>query len=121
LRLPDGRAVELPGQKDRALLAILALAGGTPQSRDKLAGLLWSDRGEPQARDSLKHALTRIRQSLGETSAAALLADRQSVRLDPAGFSVDVARFEQLVREGTLEALEQACALSAGDLLDGIS
>ena len=121
LRLPDGQAVELPGQKDRALLAILALAGGTPQSRDKLAGLLWSDRGEPQARDSLKHALTRIRQSLGETSAAALVADRQSVRLDPAGFSVDVARFEQLVREGTPDALEQACALSAGDLLDGIS
>jgi len=121
LRLPDGQAIELPGQKDRALLAILALAGGTQQSRDKLAGLLWTDRGEPQARDSLKHALTRIRQTLGETSAAALVADRQSVRLDPAGFSVDVARFEQLVREGTPDALERACALSAGDLLDGIS
>jgi DNA-binding SARP family transcriptional activator len=58
LKLADGRAVDLPGQKDRALLAILALAQGAPLSRDKLAGLLWSDRGDAQARDSLKHALT---------------------------------------------------------------
>jgi TolB-like protein/Tfp pilus assembly protein PilF len=121
LRLSGGQTVDLPGQKDRALLAILALAGGARQSRDKLAGLLWSDRGEPQARDSLKHALTRIRQSLGEALGAALVADRQSVRLDPAGLSVDAAQFERLVREGTPEALEQACALSTGDLLDGIS
>ena len=84
LRLSDGEAVDLPGQKDRALLAILALAQGAPQSRDKLAGLLWSDRGDPQARDSLKHALTRVRQCLGEALSDALIADRQTVRLDPA-------------------------------------
>ena len=74
LRLSDGEAVELPGQKDRALLAILALAQGAPQSRDRLAGLLWSDRGDPQARDSLKHALTRVRQSLGAALSDALIA-----------------------------------------------
>ena len=60
----------------------LSWAKGAPQSRDKLAGLLWSDRGDPQARDSLKHALTRLRQSLDETLSNALVADRQSVRLD---------------------------------------
>ena len=45
LRLAGGEAIDLPGQKDRALLAFLALhpAGHT---REKLAGLLWSDRGD---------------------------------------------------------------------------
>src|ERR1041384_3230937 len=120
LRLPDGHIADLPGQKDRALLAVLALSGGTAQSRDKLASLLWGDHGEPQARDSLKHALTRIRQCLGEAMSSAIVADRQSVRLDATGFATDVARFERLVGDGTPEALEQACALCSGDLLDGI-
>jgi TolB-like protein/Tfp pilus assembly protein PilF len=120
LRRSDGAAVELPGQKDRALLAILALAHGAPQSRDKLAGLLWSDRGDPQARDSLKHALTRVRQSLGEALSDALITDRQTVQLDLSRLPVDVVKVEQLVRAGGPEALEQACALVTGDLLDGI-
>lgn len=121
LRLSDGQAAELPGQKDRALLAILALAQGAPQSRDKLAGLLWSDRGDTQARDSLKHALTRLRQSLGEDLSDALIADRQTVRLDLARFSVDAVKVEQLIRTGGPGSLEQACTLADGALLDGIA
>ena len=120
LKLSDGQTVDLPGQKERALLAILALSGGTPQPRDKLAGLLWSDRAEPQARDSLKHALTRMRQSLGESLANALAADRQSVQLETTGLSIDVVTFDRLLRDATPAALEQACALCAGDLLEGI-
>ena len=38
LRLASGKVVDLPGQKDRALLAILALRPGTTHSREKLAG-----------------------------------------------------------------------------------
>ncbi|HEY3149362.1 MAG TPA: BTAD domain-containing putative transcriptional regulator [Dongiaceae bacterium] len=117
LRRLDGQTADLPGQKDRALVAILALSAGTAQSREKLASLLWSDRGDAQARDSLKHALTRIRQCLGE----ALIADRQTAQLDPAALATDVLRFERLVREGTPDALEQACALCVSDLLDGIN
>jgi len=120
LRLSDGQTVDLPGQKERALLAILALSGGAPQARDKLAGLLWGDRAEAQARDSLKHALMRIRQSTGQALAGALVADRQSVRLEPAGLSTDVAQFESLMNDGTPEAVERASALWSGDLLDGI-
>jgi TolB-like protein/Flp pilus assembly protein TadD len=117
LKLADGQVADLPGQKDRALLAVLALNAGIPQSRERLAGLLWSDRGDVQARDSLKHALTRIRQCLGE----ALVADRQTAQLNPAALSTDAVRFQVLVGEATPEALEQACALCSGDLLDGIS
>src|SRR5215475_4084384 len=76
LRGAGGEVIDLPGQKDRALLAVLALCPGATQSRDKLAGLLWSERGEPQARDSLKHALTRLRQCLPSVTPPPIVADR---------------------------------------------
>jgi len=115
----DGAARDLPGAKDRALLAVLALTPGAAHSRDKLAGLLWSDRGDVHARDSLKHALGRLRSALGREGDP-LVADRQSVRLDPAALTVDVALFERLLAEGTPDAVEAAIALYRGDLLDGI-
>ena len=73
LRQPDGGAIDLPGQKDRALLAFLAIRPGVAHARERLASLLWGDHGEAQARDSLKHALTRLRQSLGSV----ILTDRK--------------------------------------------
>ena len=42
----DGKELTLPTRKDRLLLAYLALSGGRPQSRERLAGLLWGDRAE---------------------------------------------------------------------------
>jgi TolB-like protein/DNA-binding SARP family transcriptional activator len=121
VRAPSVGAINFLGQKERALLAFLALPPGTAHSRDKLASLLWSDRGDPQARDSLKHALTRLRQCLQSADSPAIIADRQSVRLDPAAVNTDVAAFERLLSTGTPEAIEQAVALYRGDLLDGIT
>ena len=48
IRSADGDVRDLPGQKDRGLLAILALQPGVAHTRDKLAGLLWSNRGDAQ-------------------------------------------------------------------------
>jgi adenylate cyclase len=121
LQRSSGEVIGLPGQKERALLAVLALRPGASQSRDKLAGLLWGDRGDKQARDSLKHSVTRLRESLSSITPPPVLADRQSVRLDPAALAIDVALFEQLLRDGTLEALERAATLYRGDLLEGFT
>jgi DNA-binding SARP family transcriptional activator len=71
----DGSLVDLPGQKDRALLAILAVSSGAALPRDKLTGLLWSDRADAQARDSLKHAPEQAGEGLIVTT------DRHEVRL----------------------------------------
>jgi TolB-like protein len=120
VKVAGGQTVDLPGQKDRALLAVLALSPGATHSRDKLASLLWSDRGDQQARDSLKHALTRLRQCLQAATPPPIVADRQSVRFDATAVTVDVAAFERLLGEGTPQALEQAAALYRGDLLDGV-
>ena len=52
--LASGRLVDLAGKKNRGLLAYLALGRGKRHGREKLMALLWSDRGEAQARGSLR-------------------------------------------------------------------
>ena len=61
VRLAGGTIAALPTRKAEALLAIITLAGGATVSRERLAELLWGDRGEAQARHSLSQALTSIR------------------------------------------------------------
>ena len=56
LRDPAGQVVRPPSRKDMALLAYLALQR-RPAPRERLAGLLWPDRSEPQARKSLRQSL----------------------------------------------------------------
>jgi TolB-like protein len=115
-----GQEIDVPGRKERALLAFLAIPAGEARSRDKLAGLLWSDRGDSQARESLKQAVFKLRRSLDRVQPSPLLADREFVILDGEAVTVDVAEFEQLIDEGTMEALTRAAALYRGDLLDGL-
>ena len=115
-----GQEIDVPGRKERALLAFLAIPAGEPRSRDKLAGLLWSDRGDSQARDSLKQAVFKLRRSLDGVQPSPLLADREFVSLERAAVAVDVAEFEQLIGEGTTDSLARAAALYRGDLLDGL-
>jgi TolB-like protein len=119
-RLGTGQTIDLPGQKDRALLTILASPAGATHPREKLANLLWSDRGDQQARDSLKHSLTRLRQCLEAVAPSPIVADRQSVRLDPANIAIDVVSFERLLGDRTPNSLEKAMQLYRGDLLEGI-
>ena len=83
--------------------------------RDKLAALLWGDRGEDQARDSLRHTLVDLRKVLP----AGLIAEGRSLALDPAAVDVDVVAFANQATVGTPEALDQAATLYRGDFLDG--
>jgi TolB-like protein len=115
-----GQTIDVSGRKERALLAVLGMPPGEPRSRDKLAALLWSERGDKQARDSLKQAVLRLRKSFGSLHPLPMLTDRMSLTLDPAGVAVDAQEFEQLVGDGGPDALERATALYRGDLLDGL-
>lgn len=115
-----GQPVELAGRRERALLAYLALPPGRSHPRDKLAGLLWSERGEKQARDSLKQAVLKLRKALGDAQPAPLPSDREFVTLEPKAVSLDAARFEQLITEGTPDSLARASALYRGELLEGL-
>ncbi|PYM29913.1 MAG: transcriptional regulator, partial [Candidatus Rokuibacteriota bacterium] len=63
-RLEPRSPLVLPTKKTRALLAYLALPVGRPHPRDKVAGLLWGDMPDAQARGNLRQALARIRKVL---------------------------------------------------------
>jgi len=62
LRLRDSAGYDLTPRtrKARAILAMLAL-GNRSMSRTRLADLLWSDRGEDQARSSIRQAIFELR------------------------------------------------------------
>jgi len=115
---PSGRPVELAGKKNQALLAYLAVNRGKRHSREKLKGLLWGDRAETQARGSLRQALAALKEALAGVEPVPLVLDGDSIALDPAAVSTDVASFEQLVGSESADDLRQAAKLYEGDLLD---
>lgn len=115
----DARPRALPARKAQALLAYLAVRGGRAHARDTLTGLLWADVGERQARQSLRQTMVRLRRALA-ANPRALLAQGDTVTLNPAALNLDVVEFERQVRRGTPEALEAAVSLYHGPLLDGI-
>lgn len=108
-------------RKAKLLLAYLALNSQTPQPRDKLAGLLWPDRAEEQARHSLRQCLFTLSKCAKEGESPPVHADRQLVALDEKTVEVDVREFERLVTLGTHEALRQAVLHYAGDFLADLS
>ncbi len=57
----SGRDVTPRGRKARAIVAYLASRPDSQVSRERIAELLWGDRGEAQARASLRQALFEIR------------------------------------------------------------
>ncbi len=118
-RLGDGPPLVLPTRKAQALLAYLALPLGLAHPRDKIAALLWGDMRQPQARASLRQALSAIRRALAGVDV--LRVNAETVALDPATVAVDALIFEQNVKAGTGQALEQAAALYQGDLLAGLA
>ena len=115
-RLRDGAGREIPlrSPKHRGLVAYLALHRDQPIKRETLAGLLWGDSSDVQARQSLRQALLALRKTLGE-AATALSADDVTVSLRGDYARTDVADFEAAVAEGRLE---DAVAAYRGDLIE---
>ncbi|HKU12762.1 MAG TPA: AAA family ATPase [Steroidobacteraceae bacterium] len=114
-----GTEVRIASRKGRALLAYLALRPGESHSRDRLATLLWEDADEELARTSLRQALAALRKSLPANAHKALLADTESVGIDPAVVRSDLHAFRHALTLGTRTALQEAMTHYRGDLLDG--
>src|SRR6266581_5928982 len=97
----DARARPLPMRKAQAALAYLALRAGRGHARESLTGLLWSETGQKQARQSLRQTMVRLRRVLAGTRPAALVAQGDVVMLNPGAIEIDVVQFERLARRGT--------------------
>jgi DNA-binding SARP family transcriptional activator len=81
--LRDGQPVPLPAsRKTRALLAYLAVSG-KPERRERLCQLFWEVPDDPKG--ALRWSLSKLRGLLGD----AVVADRETARLDLAGLVVD--------------------------------
>jgi DNA-binding SARP family transcriptional activator len=81
-----------------ALLAFLVL-DRRPHSREALAGLLWGESPEIEARASLRQALKQLRECLGEV----LQADRANVELAVA-VTCDVLEFQSAAEQDPVRA-----------------
>lgn len=116
LLAPDGGERTPVGRKTRGLLAALALAGGAPVGRERLADLLWSERAAEQARGSLRQSLKELRRCLGDPTLVP--ADHDRVALDVARVEVDALRLEALAAgEAPLATI---VGLAQGELLEGL-
>lgn len=114
----DGKPLDLPSRPAQALLAYLILNAGTTHRREKLAGLIWPDANEANARSNLRHALWRIRKTLG---ADYLNADDISVSFNTAApYVLDVTILERAVRlDSPAQTLIDIVSVYAGEFLPG--
>ncbi len=112
-----GRPVVVAARKNRALLAILALAPSGSMARERVVGLLWSDRGTVQAQNSLRQALVALRKELAPIGSPLLSADNDRVSLDASRVEIDAVTFPRLAASDDVEALRRAAALYGGEFL----
>jgi TolB-like protein len=78
-----GNEIPIKSKKARALLAYLALPPGKERSREEVMALLWSERGDEQARSSLRQALSGLRKELGEIADGTFKVTDEWLALDP--------------------------------------
>ena len=120
----DGTPVQINSRPAQSLLAYLMINAGNASRREKLAGLLWPDTSETNARNNLRQALWRIRKSLeveNSRSQPFILVDDLTITFNAkADFYLDINRFEEKVDEHTpIHQIIETVSLYQGELLPG--
>src|SRR5688500_19909 len=96
----DGKRILIPSRAGQSLLAYLVLTAGTPHRREKLAGILWPDFSEENARKNLRHELWRIRKAISTqqpTTVDYLLAEEFTISFNrQAEYGLDAAQLEKI-------------------------
>ncbi len=113
----SGQEIVIQAKKGRALLAILALSPPGGISRERLAAMLWSDRGEDQARSSLRQTLTTLRRELGAAGEKIIMADDQRVAIARDAMETDAVSLVGLSHANDSPSLRDAAKLYQGELL----
>lgn len=113
----SGEILVITARKSAALVAYLAMQHGQPQSRDRLASLLWESSPDARARASLRQALLGLRQLVPEMELV-VEPRPEHLALNPR-VEVDVLVFEAAL--GIMPShLPRAARLFHGDLLEGL-
>ncbi len=88
--------VQLGGQKQRAVLALLALHPGEVVPSERLITELWGESPPPTAATALQNAISQLRKALG-ADVLETRAPGYALRVDKD--AIDAHRFERLLRE----------------------
>ena len=117
LRRGSSDPLALRSSKAAALIAFLAVHPGRDHPRERIAGLLWDDRPEVQARASLRQLLHVLRLSLADQPL--ILETRPDwLALESEGVTVDVDHFQKAIAKGGPKDLVAAVDLYRGDFFD---
>jgi DNA-binding SARP family transcriptional activator/TolB-like protein len=100
--LIDGQPQRIKNRKAQALIAYLALAPGLSESRERLAGLLWSESSEEKARASLRQTLHDLRVVLDPQDIGLVAFAHAEIVLDPKLLAVDVWDLLQVHAQGAV-------------------
>jgi len=114
----EGEPIEIPSRPAQSLLAYVILNAHKSYRRENLAGLLWPDSDEINARNNLRHVLWQLRKLVGEEF---FLTDRVSVGFNSqSDYRLDADLLQNGIDEAApVEALIQAVAVYDGKLLPG--
>ena len=97
----NGYALDIGGQKQRALLVVLLLSANEPVPRDVLVDRLWGERPPGGAQHTLEVYISRLRKTLEPVAGSRVVLTRPGAYvLRAASEHIDVGRFERLAGEG---------------------
>src|SRR5262249_17576200 len=128
--IADETGVLTSSSRALALIAFLAAHPGSPQARQRIAGLFWPESPDPQALTNLRRELHHLRRLLGRehslvvTSTDLCWRDTPTCRVDMRVFSVerDAALAAAAAGDdaGVLEHATRALAQYKGELVPGV-
>ncbi|MEK1875004.1 MAG: hypothetical protein AAAC50_21685, partial [Rhizobium altiplani] len=114
---PAGESIVIASRKHQALIAMLALSNGKPVSRSKLAGMLWSERTEEHARNSLRQAFFAIRHAVNGHDVSPLVFDSGAGWMRTDAIVTDIQTLAESAKAGSLPSLDAF----EGEFLEGLS
>ena len=117
----DGTSVVIASKKARASLGYLVQRGGTVVARSTITGLLWSERGEEQARASLRQTLSELRAALANASPPPISANNESVTWATEAAWIDTQEFEKALVSPDDDVLRNSVRLCRGEFMEGLS
>ena len=91
-----GECLSIPSRKATALLAYLAMRPDERISRDHLAGLLWGESANEQARANLRQALTQLRRLFRGAGVDPIKTPSDKVMLSSEGLTIDAHRLARV-------------------------
>jgi DNA-binding SARP family transcriptional activator/TolB-like protein len=109
--------ISIRSKKGAALLAFLAMQPEHRVSRDEIATLLWGDRHDRQARQSLRQCLVSLRADLAPFAHDLMVFHRDQIGLATQSLTVDVDELARLAECDELVDLERGLDLYRGPFL----